>query len=1086
MILAFCLLIAGAFQDPAPGVVVDPAIQAAVERFYETQEKEDIDGYLSLWSAEAVPPRVEQLKFIFDSGDDKFTGVRVTRATQTGDRIRVRVEVQRERTSPARVAGGPPFVTTMAMRVALAFVKEGDDWKLVREGPAADDLAAEMMEAATDADRDALLAAESDLLGPPLLAAFARLGGAASVTQNYPQAQKIYEQLLAVARRGGFRKEEGEALQNIANALYFQRRLPEALTAYQERLTLERERGDEAGVAAALTGVATIRYSFAEYSEALARYREALAMQERLDDVAGIAFIAISIGNIAYLQGDYHAAIAAYRRSLELNRTMAHADGETRALEGLGRVYMAQGDYSGALDVFDTVLRDKRIQTIRSRLGSVAQNLGEVYFRLGNLEAARSAYEQSRGHFEAMKDLPNVGRVLQGLALTELAAGRFPPAEDLYKRSGAICSAAGDDVCTAAASAGLGFAQIAQDRFWEAAASYRTAIGQFARLGKPEESARSEVGLAQALTGAGDYAGGIGAATRARHAALSLGNDDVMWRALIAEARAIRQNGDRPRALGVAQAAMSVLERLQNVALDKPGSSLTSDASAALATFAILQAETGDAKGAFATSERLHAMEIRGGLATNERDIARGMTDEQRDQERTLAAQLVTRIAQLSREKGLPKPDRSRLAALETAVAEATAARRTWLQSLYEALPQLRVWRGLGPSRELTDASRLVLDRGEIVLSFVLDEDDVLALAIARDEIEGVAVPTLVVEAHAVPIKRRQVAAAVIGIQQAAVLGDGPAWRKAIAEIAAMVPERISARLGTASKLVVIPHDVLWRVPFEALPSGNGFVADHATVTLGGSLDALVRSHDVRSAAEGPLVAVAAPDIDPRQSDRLRQLAAGWTVREAGAAAAEMKAVSAAYGADRVTALSGRDASEPAVRENLSTTPAVHIAAPLRINAASPLFSPILLSVTAAAEVGGMPDNAATTPAATRPVTRPAADDGVLELREVMNLDSKARVVVFSDGGATAMRDGAAAADVLQWGWLAAGVPSLLVARWSAPALSNELLLAEFYRQLQAGMQPSAALRAAQQHVREKMETAAPIHWAGWLLLGAR
>ena len=1087
------LLLAGFLQDQgASPVAVDPGIQTVVERFYETQEKEDVEGYLALWSANApIRPTREQLKFIFESGDDRFSDLRITRASQTGDRVRLRVHVRRERSTPPRAAGGPPGLFTMPMRAALTFVKEGSDWKLLREGQAADDLAAEMMEAPGDAERDALLAAEPDLLGVPLLTAFARLGGAASVTQNYPQAQKIYEQVLVLARRGGFKKEEGEALQNIANALYFQRRFPEALSAYQQRLELERARGDDAGVAASLAGIATIRYSFAEYTEALARYHEALAIQERLDDVAGIAFTTISIGNIAYLQGDYHAAIAAYRRSLALNRTMFHADGESRALEGLGRVYMAQGDYSGALDVFNTVLEDQRIQHARGRLGSVAQNLGDVYLRLGNLEASKASYETSRGHFEAVKDMPNVGRVLQGIALTELIAARFGQAEELYKRSGTICSAADDQVCTAAATAGLGYAQTAQENYWGAAASYRAAVAQFTALAKPEEAARSEVGLAQALTGAGDFAGAIEAATRARHAAMSLENDDVMWRALIAEARAVRRNGDAPRALGIAQAALAVVDRLEKVALDKPGTSLTKDAAAALATYAILQAEKGDALGAFATSERLRALEIRAGLATNERDIARGMTDGQRESERALSAQLVTRLAQLSREKSLPKPEPGRVAALEKAVAEATSARRSWLETLYQQQPLLRVWRGLGPDRQVTDASRLLMNRGEIILSFVLDDDDLLAVMIARDEIDGVVAPHLIVEAHTVPVKRRQIAAAVIALQNAAVLGDGVAWRKTVAELMAMLPVAVTARLASASKLLILPHDVLWRVPFEALPSGDGFLGDHATVVLAGSLDALVRAQPAGGSRDTSLAAVAAPAIDARQSDRLRQLAAGWTVRDAAAASAEINAISAAYPAERVTSLTGASASEPAVRENLAGRAVVHIAAPARINAASPLFSPVLLSAGAPGSdmraLNTPPATAATAaaPAASAPARNPA-DDGVLELREVMNLESRVRVVVFSDGGATSMRDGAAAADVLQWGWLSAGVPALLVARWSAPSAATERLLTEFHRALQAGAEPAAALRAAQKLVRSNRETAAPVHWAGWLLLSAR
>ena len=65
--------------------------------------------------------------------------------------------------------------------------------------------------------------------------------------------------------------------------------------------------------------------------------------------------------------------------------------------------------------------------------------------------------------------------------------------------------------------------------------------------------ARSEIGLSEALAGAGDYAGAIEAATDGRREAVGIENDDVLWRALTAEARAIRRLGDRPRALGVSR-----------------------------------------------------------------------------------------------------------------------------------------------------------------------------------------------------------------------------------------------------------------------------------------------------------------------------------------------------------------------------------------------------------------------------------------------------------------------------------------------------------------------------------------------------
>ena len=1078
MLLAGGLLAASLQAPAAAHNTADPALTAAIVRFFETQEAEDVAGYLSLWSASASRPSPEQLKYIFDSGDDVFSEPIVTSVSSTGQVTRVRVMVDRRRTVPR--AGDDPLVTTSTLRVALTFEKHGDAWLLTREGPAADGLAEAVMEADGDAVREALMAAEPDLAGAPLVGSLARLGGAAAVAGAYARAQAIYEQLVRVAQRGGLRKEEGEGLQNVANVLYFQRRFPEALALYEQRLALERAREDEAGIAAAIAGIATIRYSQAEYTEALLRYREALAIHERLDDVAGVATATLSIGNIGFLQGDFHAAIAAYRRSLELHRSMAYADGESRALEGLGRVYAAQGDYAAALDVLETALRDKRMQSYRGRLGAVAQNLGDVHVRLGNLDAARATFAEARAHFEAVRDMPNVGRVMQGSALVDLVAGRFVQAEDHYRRSGTICTAADDGECAARAAAGLAYAQAAQENFWEAAATYRRAIDAFAALGRQEDAARSEVGLSQALVGAGDIAGGIEAAIRARQSAVALPSDDVLWRALTAEARAVRKKGEKDRALGAAQAALRVLDRLEAAALDRPGASLAADTAAALATFAVLQAENGDAAGAFATTERLHRVELRARLATNERDIARGMTSEERDEERRLAAALATRLAQLTREKNLPKPDAGRVADLEKAVTEATAARRNATQRLYERLPELRDLRALGPVRNAADAAAVLTDDRTVLVSFVLEEDDVLVLTAVRrtagDAAGPAAPPAVTVAAHRSAVGRRDVAALVAGLQQPAILGDVAAWTKAASELVAAIPAPVQDIMRAASHVIVIPHDVLWRVPFEALPIGDAVLADRAAVSLAGSLDSLIRAGGSAIREAQPAVAVGAPDIGPERLERLKRAAPGWMLRSQDLADGELSAVAtAAPQGRRVTLLARADATERGVRDALTSAGWLHVAAPFRVNAASPLFSPIMLSGAAAPTPPAEP---AASPS--RTVTPALEDDGSLELRELINLHSTARVAIFSDGGATAMRDGAAAIDVLQWGWLAAGTPALIVARWHTPRPAAERLIRELSKQLHAGLAPAAALRAAQQAVRSDPATAAPVYWAGW------
>ena len=1045
-----CLLLSLTAHDGRQGAD-DPQLRTAVERFFATQQAEDIDGYLALWSAQVKRPTAEQLKYVFDGGDDTFSEVTIVGTFPTADRVRVRVSATRERVTPARVPGRPPFTFHSTTAWSLTYVREGGDWKLVKEGAAVDDLADSFIEAPTPEAREALLLADPGLVNDGLITAISRRGGQAAQEQAYPAAQIAFERMRDVARRIGNRRLEGEALQNLANALYFQRNLQGALQAYEERLPLERERDDSTGIAAALLGVATIRYSFAEYATALTTYREALAIQERLDDEGAMATTLISTGNVLYLQGDFSAAIADYTRSRDLNRKLPNPAGEADALEGLGRVFLAQGNYRAALDALGGVLAEGKARNDRNDQGAALLSIGDVHFRLGNLDNARAALVESRAHFEAVKHPSHAGRAWQGLALVDLVAGRFTLSEDEYRKSIESCTIGGDQECAASAVAGLAFAQTAQEKFQEGIASYKKAIEAFTGLKRSEQAARAEIGLSRALAGSGAHAAALEAAGHARRGAEALMNDDVLWRAQVAEAEALRRLRDRPQAIAAATAAVAAVDRLLEIAKVRPSAPVARDSSSAFAMLALLQAEDGDAAAAFESAERMRAHDLRLLLAPGERDIFRGMTDREREEEKALTGELVSLHAQLSRERGLPKPDAGRITRLEGAIAEATEKRTAQQRALFERLPALRTWRGLMPAATRADLDRLLPDAATLLVEFVIGDDTLLVILARRGE-DGVRFST-----QFEPASRRAIAERAAKLQQPETLRDPAAWRTAALEL---IPG-LSATFGSATRAIVIPHEVLWRVPFEALPTESGYLADTTSIVYAPSVTALVRTPPapLRDRSAHRLVSVAAPELTPEVIEDIARTAPGWAIRIGAAAEKEASAIAGGAEPDRVQSLAGAAATEAALGERLPQADVIHLAAPFRVNGASPLFSPMLLAVD-------------------------AANDGALEAREVMNLDLHAGVAVLSDGAAMTMRDAADEVGAVAWAWRAAGVPAVVLSRWGGDDAASTDLLVALHAQLRAGDQPDVALQAARAKVRRARETSAPFYWAGWMLVG--
>ena len=1053
----------------SPQVEIEPELDAAVHRYFETQEKEDVAGYIDMWSSAAQRPSPAMLKFIFDAGDDQYQEIAILRATRTADGARVRVGAQRVRTTTNQQ--GVVSTNRSRLVMSLVYVKEAGSWKLLREGPAVDDLAAAIMEATSEEARQQLLEGDKDLVDSRLVEALSRRGTDLVRGRQYAGAQAVYERAVEIARRVGDRKSEGEALQNLANAFYYLRNFPRALESYERRLAIERERQDGEAIASALLGVAIIRYSYAEYGVALSRYREALALQEELPDRSAVATTLISTGNVLYLLGDFPASIADYRRSRELYRGVTDTDGEAKALTGLARVYVAQGDLAAALDALAGVLAEGRATNSRFSQGAALMSIGEVHVRLGNLAAARSAFEESRAHFEAVKDSANAGRVWQDLAFVDLLGGAFAAAERGYQQSAEACASVDDRECVAGATVGLGFAQTSQDKFVAAVVSYRRAIDAFTASNAHEQAARARIGLAQALTGLERYDDAIVAARDARQGKIGLSVPDVFWRALLAEARARGKSGNFEAALGSARAAIYAVDEMREAARVRPGSPLPRDTTTAFATLVRLQAESGDASAAFDTSERMRVHDLRATLTANEREIARGMTQAERDDERSAATAVVSLRAQLTRERGLPRPDQARLLELDQKLGDAVARRTDQQERLFARLPDLRLWRGLFEPARSEDITK-ILEPDAVLLDFVVDEDGLVAIAAWLEDGQ------VKIVSKVSPLSRRALAGLVVQLLSPVTLKDPAAWKKTSAPLVDALPDGALERAARARRVLVIPHEMLWRLPFEALPAGTGYLGATAAFTYTPSVSSRLATGPLPAApdAGGPtqLLAVAAPTLPASLTTQLAQTAPDWIIRGPAAAEREAKAAVGDREPQAAVVLSGSAATKTGVLDGLTRAGIIHVAAPFRVNGASALFSPMLLAAPAPAP-------------APAPASTPAAGsvaDAMLELREVFNLDLHARLTVLSDGGALSMRDAASELGIVQWAWRAAGVPWIVLSRWPSDDADREAIVRELQKEVRNGKSPDEALLAARQAVQRKPAWRAPFYWTGWIAVG--
>jgi tetratricopeptide (TPR) repeat protein len=693
---------------------------------------------------------------------------------------------------------------------------------------------------------------------------------------------------------------------------------------------------------------------------------------------------------------------------------------------------------------------------LKSGVSTTLESIGDLYFRLGNTDKARASFEEAKTL--AGDDLEGSGRIGVALGLTELVAGRFDAAFAAYSDSRAKFEAARNIDGVAHAWVGVGFSQSARQKFTEAATAYRTAIGLFEKEPNNDGAARAWLGLSLAQSGAADHVAALVSARTVTTIADRLKSDDLAWRGAERTGEALRKLERLDEARQAFERAITAIDRIAAEApINTEARRDLADSAGAWSGLAFTLAKQGDAAGALRAMEARRAHIRRVHLAAFQHDIARGATPEELSDEQAIVRDIIATRAQLNAEARASKRDAARAARLGEQLAALTAKRADQQARLYARLPDLALWRGLPQApMEPSALNDLVPGPRGLLVAYLVADDELLIVTVSHGE----GAPD--VAASAAALDRRAFADAIAAALQAPVLQDAAQWRTRAAPLAAALIEPIAPRLAERDRIVFVPDDLLWKVPFDALPLGGGDVTSRANATYATSLTTLALERRALPAAspEHPAAGVlAAPAIPDGIRAQLLLALSSWTPQDPDVSRAAAQADASGYG-DAATLKTGADASEASARTLIAASDVLHVQAPLHVSGAAPLLSSIVLAAT-----GDAPQ-----------------EDGRFEARDWFGLEGRARVAVLPDGTAFGAAGVGTAMDVLAWAAAASGVTTLVVGRWPADGFAADALAAAFHAKLASGVPAVDAWKAAVTAARET--TAAPSAWAGLRLIG--
>ena len=1067
-LLAFTLLVASPQAQPPPAPpqqaevsAEDAALRAAVQQYYDAQARHDVDAALATWSASANPrPTREAYVAVFGTGEDQFT-IDIQRVAIQGNEGRVRVVAVRTR---LMVRDGQTSTSRQTFANAQLWRKEGVAWKLVRDGPFADEVADEIMAASSSA-RPAVY--ERHRLPDMVQARQAisqRATMAITLGKDYVRGTALFELALEVSRFTRDRVGEANSLHNIAQAAYFTGDHATATDFYQQELALGREVNDQDAIAAASYGLATVTYTRGEYTPALGFYRDALAVYEKQGHTSAIGRAVVSIGNVQFLQAEYDTAAASYRRGLAALLESYDAQGASLARGGLARVYAAQGDLAAALDFYGQVLADARVSLaqdgrLKSGVASALESIGEIYFRLGNTDQARTTIDEARKLFETgLGDPVTLGRLSSTMGLIELFAGRFESALAAYTESRVRFDQAKVPEGVARAWVGIGFSHAARDKWGDAIAAYKTAIKMFDAQKLEEDGARAWLGLSMAESGAGDHAAALASARKVGATAERIHSQDLTWRSAVRAGEALRKLSRPDEARREFERGITAIDRLAAEAPINPNARGQLDDSASAWTgLAMTLAGSGNARGALAAVEARRAHIRRVQFSSFHRDITRGTTPEEQADEQSIVREVISTRAQLRAEGDARKPDPARLETLRLQHTALMTRRAEQQAALYARVPELQIWRGLRAPEGADDPGAFVRDEKLIVVEYLLGDDELLIVTIAN--VSG----RPDVAASLTSIDRRELAEQINEAMKPAALNDPDAWKKQTAAIAGSLVMPIAGRLAGRERCVIIPDDILWKVPFEALSLTD--ISLPAAVSYATSLATL--SVQQRAAAAQPAAAsvtaalFAAPVIPDAIRTQITLAQSAWKEPDGETARTRAAALRVLYG-DTASLTSGAEATETAIRTAFDASDVVHSSLPLQVSGATPLFTFLALSAS-----GETPQT-----------------DGRWEVRDWFSAASRARVVVLADPSSFGASGAGGALDIIAWAAAAGGVPALVVPRAPGDGFALDQVMTAFHTALAKGAAVQDAWVRAVAAARDRKRDA-PSGWAGARLIGA-
>jgi len=1024
---AWASVSSGKNQDPPPDEV---ALRALINEYFESFPKKDLDNQLKYWSSQS--PELEnhrkELQQEFAANERiEVKNVAVRKLSISTDRATVQVAFEITATD---VKTGRPSASLGKLVRAMLWVKTAGTWKIMHDASAADELAVSLIAATTEAEQASLITENPELAGPELVRSLVSQGTRLRNQGKFPEALRIYLLALAQAERAS----------------------------------------DNAGSALVFRAIGTVKRMQGDYDPALEYYRKSLAITESAGDKFASATALNSMASVEYIRGEYAKALDLYYQSLKVNEELKSNQGSSSVLNNMGVVYLEQGNYLKSLDCLQ---RSLALTDPGDKLGIVSTwlNIGDLYAALGNYPLALDHYQKTLAGADQLDAKPTIWKALQSIGIVQRNQGNYAESLIYLHRALAVLNSIGSKDRIAGLVSEIGAVYEAQGDYSRALQFFQQSLDMARAVGIKAPGTLNH--LARTLNAQGNHQKALECAEQAAAIAREINQNEVVWQSRTTAGQAYL-GLQKPEASREAFAdAIRIIESLRE---EVPGAETQREEffenklTPYTAMIGLLLSQN-QAAAALGYAERAKGRVLLDVLRSGRININKSMTAAERQREQELTAKLIALNTQIVGEQARDKPDPARLGGLTVQLDKARLEREDFQTSLYAAHPGLKTQRGEAEVLQLSQASELLPNEKTALLEYVVAGEQIYLFVLTKSSQAA----SVDLQSYQIPCRREALFASVEKFRQRLANRDLDYSDSAI-ELYNLLIKPAQDRLHGKSMLVLVPDDVLWDLPFQALQPATGhYLVEDYAVSYAPSLTVLRTMIARRVRQSDPtlptLLALGNPSLGNRTVERARTVsnAAFPPLPEAER---QVKTLGQLYGLQHSRIYVGAEAREDRFKAEAGNYRIIQLATHGVLNNANPMYSNIVLMQSAE--------------------DSQEKEDGLLEGWEIMKLDLKADLVILSACDTARGRIGAGEGVIgLTWAFFVGGTPTTVVSQWRVESASTTDLMLGFHRDLksasgggQYAMTKAEALRQAELKLLRTRSYQHPFFWAGFVVMG--